>query len=58
VEDSSLQEETDEFLTAAGNPRTETRIATANEAWRTMQIVDACYKKLPTVDAAATLART
>jgi predicted dehydrogenase len=47
MEDVSLQQETEEFITACTNPNTTLTIATADDALRSMRIVDACYTKLP-----------
>jgi predicted dehydrogenase len=58
VEDLSIQEETDEFLLAIEDSRSAIRIATAYEALHAMQIVDACYKTLPSADRAAKLTAT
>ncbi|HWY08650.1 MAG TPA: Gfo/Idh/MocA family oxidoreductase [Candidatus Acidoferrales bacterium] len=46
MEDVSLQQETEEFTTACTNPNANLTIATADDALRSMQIVDACYSKL------------
>ena len=46
TEDNSLQQETEEFIEVlTGNKRNST-IATANDALRSMRIVDDCYSKL------------
>jgi myo-inositol 2-dehydrogenase/D-chiro-inositol 1-dehydrogenase len=47
MEDISLQQETEEFITACTNPNAALRIATAADALKSMRIVDACYTKLP-----------
>jgi len=47
MEDVSLQEETEEFITACSNPNANLTIATAADALQSMRIVDACYTKLP-----------
>ena len=46
MEDVSLQQETEEFITACTNPSANLTIATANDALQSMRIVDACYSKL------------
>jgi len=46
MEDVSLQQETEEFITACTNPNTNLTIATAADALQSMRIVDACYSKL------------
>ena len=46
MEDVSLQQETEEFITACANPNAKLTIATAAEALQSMRIVDACYSKL------------
>jgi predicted dehydrogenase len=48
MEDTSLQEETDEFVAAAGGQSRDLTIATADDALRAMKIVDACYATLQT----------
>jgi predicted dehydrogenase len=47
MEDVSLQQETEEFVTACTNPNAAPTIATAAHALQSMRIVDACYAKLP-----------
>jgi len=47
MEDVSLQQETEEFITACSNPNAKLNIATAADALQSMRIVDACYTKLP-----------
>jgi predicted dehydrogenase len=47
MEDVSLQQETEEFITACTNPNANLNIATAADALQSMRIVDACYTKLP-----------
>ncbi len=47
MEDVSLQQETEEFITACTNPNANLMIATADEALQSMRIVDACYANLP-----------
>jgi predicted dehydrogenase len=47
MEDVSLHQETEEFITACTNPNTNLTIATAADALRSMRIVDDCYTKLP-----------
>ena len=46
MEDVSLQQETQEFITACTNPSANLTIATADDALLSMQIVDACYSRL------------
>ena len=46
MEDISLQQETEEFITACTNPNANLTIATAANALQSMRIVDACYSKL------------
>ncbi len=46
MEDVSLGLETEEFIAACGG-KSNLTIATANDALRSMRIVDACYSKLP-----------
>jgi len=46
MEDVSLQQETQEFITACTNPNANLTIATADDALLSMQIVDACYSRL------------
>jgi predicted dehydrogenase len=46
MEDVSLEQETEEFITACTNPNANLTIATADDALRSMQIVDACYSRL------------
>jgi predicted dehydrogenase len=46
MEDVSLQQETEEFVTACTNPNAELAIATAADALQSMRIVDACYTRL------------
>jgi len=50
MEDVSLQQETEEFITACTNPNAKLTIATAADALQSMRIVDACYSKLPRQD--------
>jgi predicted dehydrogenase len=47
MEDVSLALETEEFIAACGGSGSNLTIATANDALRSMRIVDACYSKLP-----------
>jgi 1,5-anhydro-D-fructose reductase (1,5-anhydro-D-mannitol-forming) len=47
MEDVSLQQETEEFITACTNPNANLTIATAADALQSMRIVDACYSNLP-----------
>lgn len=47
TEDISLQLETEDFLAACTGTKAELAIATADDALRSMRIVDACYSKLP-----------
>jgi predicted dehydrogenase len=47
MEDVSLQQETEDFITACTNPNANLTIATAADALHSMRIVDACYTKLP-----------
>lgn len=47
TEDASLQLETEEFLAASTGAKASLTIATADDALRSMRIVDACYRKLP-----------
>jgi 1,5-anhydro-D-fructose reductase (1,5-anhydro-D-mannitol-forming) len=47
MEDVSLQQETEEFITACTNPTATLTIATAGDALKSMRIVDACYTRLP-----------
>lgn len=47
MEDISLQEETEEFITACVDPGAKLNIATAEDALQSMRIVDACYTTLP-----------
>jgi hypothetical protein len=47
MEDVSLQQETEEFTTACTSTNANLTIATAADALRSMQVVDACYSKLP-----------
>jgi len=47
MEDVSVQQETEEFITACTNPNANQTIATAADALQSMRIVDACYTKLP-----------
>lgn len=46
TEDSSLQQETEEFVAASSGIKKDFLIATSDEALRSMRIVDACYSKL------------
>ena len=46
LEDVSLQEETDQFVAAAGKDKSQLDIATSDDALRAMRIVDECYSKL------------
>jgi predicted dehydrogenase len=46
MEDVSLQLETEEFIAACAGANANLTIATAADALRSMQIVDACYSKL------------
>jgi predicted dehydrogenase len=46
MEDVSLEQETEEFITACTNPNANLTLATADDALRSMQIVDACYSRL------------
>jgi predicted dehydrogenase len=46
VEDLSLQQETDEFISSICDVSFKGTIATAGDAMRAMEIVDACYGKL------------
>src|SRR5215831_14331147 len=47
MEDTSLQLETEEFVSACAGAKTSLTIATAEHALKSMRIVDACYRKLP-----------
>ena len=47
TEDASLQLETEDFVAACTGTKTSLTIATADDALRSMRIVDACYSKLP-----------
>jgi predicted dehydrogenase len=47
MEDVSLQLETEEFIAACTGTNANLTMATAADALRSMQIVDACYNKLP-----------
>jgi predicted dehydrogenase len=47
MEDVSLQQETEEFITACTRSIPNLTIATADDALRSMRIVDACYSNLP-----------
>jgi predicted dehydrogenase len=47
MEDVSLALETEEFIGACGGSNSNLTVATADEALRSMRIVDACYSKLP-----------
>lgn len=47
MEDVSLAAETEEFIAACTGTKPNLTIATADDALRSMRIVDACYSKLP-----------
>jgi predicted dehydrogenase len=47
TEDSSLQLETEDFVAACSSASPSLTIATADDALRSMRIVDACYSQLP-----------
>jgi predicted dehydrogenase len=47
MEDVSLASETEEFIAACAGTKPGLNIATAEDALRSMRIVDACYSKLP-----------
>jgi len=47
LEDSSLQDETNAFITAAHGSADASDVATSDDALRAMRIVDDCYAKLP-----------
>lgn len=46
IEDTSLQEETEEFVAASSGMKKDLAIATSADALRSMRVVDACYSKL------------
>jgi len=50
MEDVSLQQETEDFITACTNQNAHLTIAAAADAVQSMRIVDACYSKLPRHD--------
>jgi predicted dehydrogenase len=46
IEDTSLQDETDEFVAAASGAQTTFDMATAEDALHAIRVVDSCYSKL------------
>jgi predicted dehydrogenase len=47
IEDTSLQNETDEFIAIVSGAKTDGGLASAEDGLRAMQIVDDCYRRLP-----------
>jgi predicted dehydrogenase len=47
MEDVSIEQETDAFIAAVKNQKSDLDVATSEDALRAMRIVDACYAKLP-----------